>query len=131
MQQLLERGEADLTGRVNPGSAGPTASRVLRRRRALSQFLERVTRVNENPYFQARVTRVVLFGGMLRLEVDRLSDVDLAVELARKETDAERASQQNRPRAEELAEQGRRFRNFLEWEACWYLRKGGKETKRR
>jgi predicted nucleotidyltransferase len=89
--------------------------------RALSQFLERVTRVNESPYFLAKATKVVLFGSMLKPEVDRLSDVDLAVELARKETDAERASQQNRQRAEELAEQGRRFRNFLEWEACWYL----------
>jgi hypothetical protein len=41
--------------------------------------------------------------------------------LARKETDAGRASQQNRERVEGLAEQGHRFRSFLEWEACWYL----------
>jgi predicted nucleotidyltransferase len=89
--------------------------------RALSQFLERVTRVNENPYFLAKATKVVLFGSMLKPEVDRLSDVDLVVELARKETDVERAGLRNRQRAEDLAKQGRRFRNFLKWEACWYL----------
>jgi hypothetical protein len=50
-----------------------------------------------------------------------LSDVDLVVELARKETDVERAGLRNRQRAEDLAKQGRRFRNFLKWEACWYL----------
>jgi predicted nucleotidyltransferase len=104
-------------------SAATAAKRVTRAtaERALSQFLERVKQVNENPYFLGKVTRVVLFGSMLRSEVDRLSDVDLAVELARKETDVERGSQQNRQRAEELAEQGHRFRNFLEWEVCWHL----------
>jgi predicted nucleotidyltransferase len=88
--------------------------------RALSQFLERVTRVNDHPYFLAKVTRLVLFGSMLKPEVDRLSDVDLAVELARKETDLERALLQNRQRAEELLDIGRRFRTFLEVESCWY-----------
>ena len=37
--------------------------------RALSQFLERVTLVNHNPYFLAKVTNRVLFGGMLKPEV--------------------------------------------------------------
>jgi predicted nucleotidyltransferase len=103
--------------------AAATAAKPVTRataERALSQFLERVTRVNEHPYFLAKVTRLVLFGSMLRPEVDRLSDVDLAVELARKETDFERARRQNQQRAEELSEIGRRFRNFLEWESCWY-----------
>jgi predicted nucleotidyltransferase len=104
--------------------AAATAAKPVSRataERALAQFLERVTRVNESPYFLAKVTRVVLFGSMLRLEVDRLSDVDVAVEVARKEADFERARLQNQQRAEELAEGGRRFRSFLEWEACWYL----------
>ena len=39
--------------------------------------------------------RVVLFGSMLTPEVDRLSDVDVAVELATKETDFDRAREQN------------------------------------
>jgi predicted nucleotidyltransferase len=100
-----------------------TAARPVTRataERALSQFLERVTQVNQNPYFLAKVTKVVLFGSMLKPEVARLSDVDVAVELARKEPDFERAQQQNQQRAEELANIGRRFRNVLEWEFCWH-----------
>jgi predicted nucleotidyltransferase len=103
-------------------SAATAAKRVTRAtaERALSQFLERVTRVNQDPYFLSKVTKVVLFGSMLNPEIDRLSDVDLAVELATKETDFERARQQNYERAELLSAQGRRFRNFLEWELCGY-----------
>jgi predicted nucleotidyltransferase len=40
---------------------------------------------------------VVLFGSMLKPEVDRLSDVDVAVELATKETDFDRALVRRRP----------------------------------
>jgi predicted nucleotidyltransferase len=89
--------------------------------KALVQFLERVARVNEDPYFLARVTKVVLFGSMLKPEVERLSDVDLAVQLAQKETDVDRAREQSLKRAEEMAIMGHRFRHFLEMEGCWYL----------
>lgn len=101
-----------------------TAAKLVTRataERALSQFLERVTQVNRNPYFLAKVTRLVLFGSMLKPEVDLLSDVDVAVELALKETDRERRRVQNQQRAEELAAKGHRFRTFLEREACWYF----------
>ena len=50
-------------------------------KKALHEFLERVERVNRDPRFLGRVNRVVLFGSMLREEVTRLSDVDLAVEV--------------------------------------------------
>ena len=88
--------------------------------RALSRFLERVTQVNQNPCFLAKATSVVLFGSMLKPEVEQLSDLDLAVELTRKEPDIKRAQEQNQQRAEELANMGRSFRNVLEWEFCWY-----------
>ena len=68
------------------GSNGGQAGHPCDCRRALLEFLERVTGVNQNPDFLAKVTRVVLFGSMLKLKVDRLSDLDVAVELARKET---------------------------------------------
>lgn len=87
--------------------------------RALTEFLDRVRRVNDDPYFMAKVTRLVLFGSLLKPEVQRLSDVDLAVELTRKETNYERARELNRQRAEELASRGRQFRNILEVEFCW------------
>jgi predicted nucleotidyltransferase len=101
-----------------------TAAKPVRRATAekgLAEFLERMTQVNENPYLLAEATRVVLFGSMLKPEVERLSDVDLAVELVPKEMDRDLASLKNRQRAEELADQGRSFRNSLEWAAVWYL----------
>ncbi len=48
---------------------------------ALSQLLERVNQVNSDECFVAKVTRVVVLGSYLRAEVDRLSDLDIAVEL--------------------------------------------------
>jgi predicted nucleotidyltransferase len=89
--------------------------------RALAQFLERLARVNEDAYFLAKATRVVLFGSVLKPEVERLSDVDLAVELTSKEPDFELAQARIQQRAEELANTGRRFRNVVEREDCWYL----------
>jgi predicted nucleotidyltransferase len=69
-------------------------------------LLDRVGQVNRDPYFLGKVVRVVLFGSMLKPEADRLSDVDVAVELATKETDFDRAREQNYVRAEELEDQG-------------------------
>jgi len=103
-------------------SSATAARRVTRAtaEKALQQFLGRVEQVNTDPYFLAKVTRAVLFGSMLKPETDRLSDVDLAVELASKEADRNRARVKNYERVEKLARQGQRFRNFLEQEGCWY-----------
>jgi predicted nucleotidyltransferase len=87
--------------------------------RALEQFLKRVERVNADPYFLGKVIRVILFGSMLNQEIDRPSDVDLAVEVAPKEADPERLTQQNYDRVQELAMLGRRFRNVAEVAGCW------------
>jgi predicted nucleotidyltransferase len=81
--------------------------------RALAQFLERVARVNDDPYFLARVTRVALYGSMLEPEVKRLSDVDLAVQLVAKETNPDRLHEANVERLEQLALLGKDFGNFL------------------
>src|SRR5215471_4402402 len=89
--------------------------------RALTQFMQRVARVNDDPYFLARVTRVALYGSMLRPEVKRLSDVDLAIQLVAKETDIDRRQEANAERVEQLAIKGRRFGSFLEEQFCWFL----------
>ncbi len=104
-------------------SSATAAKRVTRAtaEKALAQFLHRVTEVNQNPYFLAKATRVVLFGSMLQPQVERLSDVDLAVELTQKVTDFDRARLKNQQRVEELSDQGHRFRHFLELEGCWYF----------
>ena|SRR5690242_3582233 len=57
---------------------------------------------------------------MLNPDAQRLSDVDVAVELVPKEADYERARALNRRRVEELASRGRHFRNFLEVEHWWH-----------
>lgn len=103
-------------------SSATAAKRVTRAtaQKALRQFLDRVEQVNNDPYFLGKVTKVVLFGSILKPEVERLSDVDLAVELAPKEDDFDRARAGNYQRVEELALQGHRFRNFLDREGCWY-----------
>jgi len=89
--------------------------------RALAQFLERVARVNDDPYFLARVTRVALYGSMLRPDVERLSDVDLAVQLVAKEADFDRLREVNAAPVEQLADAGRQFNSFLEQQFCWFL----------
>jgi hypothetical protein len=52
-----------------------------RAEKALREFLTRVERVNCDRQFLGRVNRVVLFGSMLREDVARVSEVDLAVEV--------------------------------------------------
>jgi predicted nucleotidyltransferase len=121
--QTAGRGAWTLTQAGQTFSSATAAKPVTRAtaEKALSEFLDRVARVNEDPYFLAKVTKVVLFGSMLKPEVERLSDVDVAIELTRKEADLDRASLQNRQRAEELAAGGKRFRNIVEVEFCWHL----------
>jgi predicted nucleotidyltransferase len=57
--------------------------------------MERVQKVNQDDYFVAQVTGVILFGSMLRLEVDKLGDVDIAVQIEAKERSIERFRQLN------------------------------------
>jgi predicted nucleotidyltransferase len=88
--------------------------------KALQQFLGRVEQVNNDPYFLGKVTKVVLFGSMLKPVIEPVSDVDVAAEVTSKEADFDRARVKNYERVEKLATQGHRFRNFLEQEGCWY-----------
>jgi len=88
---------------------------------ALAEFLKRVHRVNADAYFLAKVTKVILFGSMLRGGVDQLSDVDVAVQLEPKQPDRERARMLNNKRAAALARKGRRFDGFLERDLCWHV----------
>jgi predicted nucleotidyltransferase/predicted transcriptional regulator len=103
------------------GSA--TAARPITRKtaeRTLAEFLKRVQQVNGNEYFLAKVTKVVLFGSFLRDGVDRLSDVDVAVQLEPKERNFELAQLQNERRVAELTSQGQHFVSFFERDWCWY-----------
>ncbi len=101
--------------RLGAASAAKPISRETAER-ALEEFLERVKEVNGNAYYLARISKVVVFGSYLRPEVDRLGDVDIAVELRPKEPDpAKRREATNR----RLAETGHRVQSFLQREFWW------------
>jgi len=87
---------------------------------ALSQLLERVNQVNRDACFLAKVTKVVVLGSYLRADVDKLSDLDIAVELQPKEADRDRWRALTLNRVEQLQMAGRRF-NWLEIEYWWHL----------
>jgi predicted nucleotidyltransferase len=73
--------------------------------------------VNKRPYYLGRVVAVVLFGSMLKPEVNRVSDAD---EIVPKEADRERARVKSYRRAGELERIGRRSRGLLGRDFCWY-----------
>src|SRR5215472_14890295 len=88
--------------------------------KALREFLTRVELVNRDARFLGRINRVVLFGSMLREDVARLSDVDLAVEVLPKIADRERLAAENRRRVEAELASGHVFRNTLDIHFYWY-----------
>ena len=100
-----------------------TAAKPIMRRTAektLHEFLTRVEAVNRDARFLGRVNRVVLFGSMLCTNVDRVSDVDLAVEVLPKIADRERLAAKNRRRVQALLDSGQVFRNILNIHFYWY-----------
>ena len=101
-----------------------TAARPISREiaeKALREFLARVERVNRDARFLGGINRVVLFGSMLREEIDRLSDVDVAVEVVAKTSDRERLATRNRRRVEALLREGHVFRRIIDVHFHWYL----------
>jgi len=80
-----------------------------------------VDHLNRNAGFLGKVVAVVLFGSMLRPDVERVSDVDLAVEIAPKEANPERARVTNKRRSRQLESLGHRFRGFLDRDLLWRI----------
>lgn len=102
--------------------ASATAAKPITREkaeRALADFLARVDRVNSDDGFLAKVTRVIVFGSYLRTGIDRLSDVDIAVELAPKEARWKVLRELNYRRVAQSERKGHRFRGV------WNGRCGG------
>jgi len=79
----------------------------------LSEFLERVKVVRDDPRFLYKVTRVAVFGSYLGGGED-LGDIDLAVGLAHKETDRDKQRELNSRHCWEAQARGRRFGTKLE-----------------
>ncbi len=100
--------------------ANASAARPLLRKtaeRLLVQFLNAVQCVNGTQEYVYRVEHVVLFGSMLS-DIDRLGDVDVAVQLQPKvdKDDAFQEWSMARRRAAEA--KGRNFRGVFDW-AIW------------
>ena len=72
-----------------------------------------VGRVNRDTATSARSVPWSSLVAMLKPEVDHPSDVDIAVEIAPKETDPERARKKNEPRARKHEADGNHFRGLL------------------
>jgi predicted nucleotidyltransferase len=79
--------------------------------RLLSQLLERVEEVNESPDYLYKVVKVVLFGSYLDESRLTLSDIDIAVELERKEPDYEKHVEMNDAQVEKEC---RSYLSFLD-----------------
>jgi predicted nucleotidyltransferase len=79
----------------------------------LSEFLERVMAVCDDPRFLYKVTRVAVFGSYLGDSKD-LGDIDLAVGLTHKETDLHKQRELNSQHCREAQARGRRFGTKLE-----------------
>jgi predicted nucleotidyltransferase len=86
--------------------------------RKLQEFLDRVAVVNRSPDYAYKVKRLYVFGSFISTNNDRIGDLDLAVELAPRESDQAQQDQlEHRCISRALAE-GRHFGTIVE-ETYW------------
>lgn len=100
--------------------AKATAAKPIKREtaeRKLTEFLERVKRVNTDEHFLYRVTKVVLFGSYLS-EKKNLGDIDLAIGYAAKELNKDKFRKICNERIEEAKQNGRYFSTDID-ELFW------------
>ena len=93
--------------------ANATAAKLIWRKtadRAFAEFMKRVEEVNTHPYYLYRVTKVIVFGSYLS-DAEKVSDVDLALDLAAKDSVNGDALD---TRIHQAEQGGRRFRNITE-----------------
>jgi hypothetical protein len=86
--------------------------------RLLSGLLQRIEQLNSDNRFLARVRKAVIFGSYLGGN-DRISDLDVAVEISPREPNFEKHMEANNQRVAEQFANGRSFANILE-QPCWW-----------
>src|SRR5215831_5283982 len=97
-----------------------SAAKPLLRRTAdalVDRLLDRVQRLNHDSGYSRCVSEVVVFGSYLT-PVDRLGDVDIALRIARKETDSRQQNQRDNEMTAKARAGGRRFKSFFD-ELAW------------
>jgi len=109
--QVATRGHAFANASAAKPISRGTAERVLR------EFLDRVNAVNASKEYAFVVKSAVLFGSMLSC-VDRLGDVDVAIDLCPRISDPAEFRKQCDRRRHLAEERGRAFPTVFEW-ATW------------
>jgi hypothetical protein len=102
---------------------GATAAKPLRREtadRLLSELLDRITALNSDRRFLARVRKAVAFGSYIG-NADRIGDLDIAIQLVRREPDFQKHTEANNRRVTEEFARGRRFDSILD-QVFWWQR---------
>ncbi len=100
-----------------------TAAKPIRRTtadRLLSDLLQRIDKLNTDDRFLGRVRKAVLFGSYIG-DAEYIGDIDVAVEIVRREPDFDKHTESNNQRVAEESAAGRRFSNILE-QAFWWQR---------
>jgi predicted nucleotidyltransferase len=106
--------EVELKGRrLAKAGAGPKYLRATAERH-LKAFEQRVLELRERDDLLHRVSRVILFGSFLDETLDRVSDVDLALELQFKEQNTKKAFALSQIYAQKALERGRTFRTYVD-----------------
>ena len=100
---------------ANASAAKPISRKTAER--VLGEFLERVGAVNSTEEYVYRVRSAVLFGSMLS-SMERLGDVDVAIELQPKVTEKTQFRQLCDARRHTAQERGRSFYTSFDW-AIW------------
>jgi hypothetical protein len=109
--QVATRGHAFANATAAKPISRGTAERIVR------EFVDRVNAVNASKEYAFIVKSAVLFGSMLSC-VDRLGDVDVAIDLRPRISDSARFGQQCDLRRHLAEERGRAFPTVIEW-ATW------------
>jgi predicted nucleotidyltransferase len=112
--------------------ANTSAAKPIHRKtaeRVLAEFMERVNAVNATSEYLYRVNEVILFGSMLS-DIEQLGDVDVAVNMEPKVSDADALKEWSMARRHVAQAEGRSFSTDLEW-ICWPIVEVYKQLKAR
>lgn len=93
-----------------------TAAKPINRdtaQRIIKEFLERCRKINDDPYYLYKVTKVVVFGSFLS-DVMHVNDVDLGIELEPKERESDKHMALCGERSRIARTSGRSFSNIVE-----------------
>ena len=79
----------------------------------IKEFISRAIEVKNNPYYLFKVKRAIVFGSYLSNE-ERISDIDIAIEIISKEVDTKKHKILVDKKIREVHNKGRQFRSDLE-----------------